>query len=147
MLNFKLLHRAAKGYAMKDTIKTFNQWLLEFVEHVGLLVIAIATVYAMTNEVVTMVVARQVALTDLLLLFLYLEVLAMVGQHYKTGKLPVRFPIYIGMVALARYLILDLKTMDDLRMFAVTSSILILAVAVLLIRFGHIRFPYPPDVP
>jgi len=132
---------------MKNTIQTFNQWLLAFVEHVGLLVIAIATVFAMTNEVVAMVNARQVALADLLLLFLYLEVMAMVGQHYKTGKLPVRFPIYIGMVALARYLILDLKTMDDWRLFAVTGSILTLALAVLLIRFGHIRFPYPSDEP
>ena len=132
---------------MKNTIKTFNQWLLSFGEHVGLLVIAIATVFAMTNEVIAMVNARQVALADLLLLFLYLEVMAMVGQHYQTGKLPVRFPIYIGMVALARYLILDLKTMDDWRMFAVTGSILILALAVLLIRFGHIRFPYPSYEP
>ena len=132
---------------MKNPVQAFNQWLLAFVEHVGLLVIAIATVFAMTNEVIAMVSARQVALADLLLLFLYLEVMAMVGQHYRTGKLPVRFPIYIGMVALARYLILDLKTMDDWRMFAVTGSILILALAVLLIRFGHIRFPYPSDEP
>ncbi len=128
---------------MKNSIQIFNQWLLAFVEHIGLLVIAVATVFAMTNEVLTMVNARQVALADLLLLFLYLEVLAMVGLHYRTGKLPVRSPIYIGMVALARYLILDLKTMDDWRMFAVTGSILILALAVLLVRFGHVRFPYP----
>ena len=132
---------------MKNPVQAFNQWLLAFVEHVGLLVIAIATVFAMTNEVIAMVNARQVALADLLLLFLYLEVMAMVGQHYRTGKLPVRFPIYIGMVALARYLILDLKTMDDWRLFAVTGSILTLALAVLLIRFGHIRFPYPSDEP
>ncbi len=130
---------------MKNTIKILNQWLLSSVEHVGLLVIAIATVFAMTNEVITMVSAREVTLADLLMLFLYLEVLAMVGLHYRTGKLPVRSPIYIGMVALARYLILDLKYMDDLRMLAVTGSVLILALAVLLIRFGHIRFPYPSD--
>jgi len=132
---------------MKNTIQKFNQWLLAFVEHIGLMVIAIATVFAMTNEVATMVNARQVALADLLLLFLYLEVLAMVGLYYRSGKLPVRSPLYIGMVALARYLILDLKTMDDLRMFAVTGSILILALAVLLVRFGHVRFPYPSDGP
>ena len=132
---------------MKNTIKTFNQWLLAFVEHVGLLVIAIATVFAMTNEVITMVSARQVALADLLLLFLYLEVLAMVGLYYRSGKLPVRSPLYIGVVALARYLILDIKSMDDLRMIAVTGSILMLALAVLVIRFGHVRFPYSPDIP
>ncbi len=119
--------------------------MLSLVEHTGLLVIAIATVFAMTSEVMTMVRSVQVTLTDLLLLFLYLEVLAMVGLYYNSGKLPVRFPLYIGMVALARYLILDMKAMDDWRMLAVTGSILILTLAVFLIRFGHVRYPYLGD--
>jgi protein PsiE len=119
--------------------------MLSLVEHTGLLVIAIATVFAITSEVVTMVRSIQVTLTDLLLLFLYLEVLAMVGLYYNSGKLPVRFPLYIGMVALARYLILDMKAMDDWRMLAVTGSILILTLAVFLIRFGHVRYPYLGD--
>lgn len=96
----------------------------------------------MANETMIMVRAGQVLLTDLLLLFLYLEVLAMVGLYYDSGKLPVRFPLYIGMVALARYLILDMKAMDDWRMLAVTGSILLLTLAVFLIRFGHVRYPY-----
>lgn len=99
----------------------------------------------MASETMTMVRAVQVTLTDLLLLFLYLEVLAMVGLYYNSGKLPVRFPLYIGMVALARYLILDMKAMDDWRMLAVTGSILILTLAVFLIRFGHVRYPYSGD--
>ncbi len=129
----------------KLTIRRFNQGMLSLVEHTGLLVIAIATVFAMTSEVMTMVRSVQVTLTDLLLLFLYLEVLAMVGLYYNSGKLPVRFPLYIGMVALARYLILDMKAMDDWRMLAVTGSILILTLAVFLIRFGHVRYPYLGD--
>jgi protein PsiE len=129
----------------KLTIRRFNQGMLSLVEHTGLLVIAIATVFAMTSEVMTMVRSIQVTLTDLLLLFLYLEVLAMVGLYYNSGKLPVRFPLYIGMVALARYLILDMKAMDDWRMLAVTGSILILTLAVFLIRFGHVRYPYLGD--
>ncbi|MBZ0106894.1 MAG: phosphate-starvation-inducible PsiE family protein [Sulfuricella denitrificans] len=131
---------------MKKPIQEFNKWMLSLVEHIGLLVIAIATVFAMGSEVVVMVRAAQVTLADLLLLFLYLEVLAMVGLYYGTGKLPVRFPLYIGMVALARYLILDMKAMDDWRMLAVTGSILMLTLAVLLIRFGHLRYPYPGEV-
>lgn len=130
---------------MKKPIQELNKWLLSLVEHIGLLVIAIATVFAMSSEVLAMVWAAQVTLADLLLLFLYLEVLAMVGLYYGTGKLPVRFPLYIGMVALARYLILDMKAMDDWRMLAVTGSILMLTLAVLLIRFGHVRYPYPGD--
>lgn len=130
---------------MKNAIQDFNQKLLSLVEHIGLLVIAIATVIAMTSEVAAMALARQVTLADLLLLFLYLEVLAMVGAYYRSGKLPVRFPLYIGMVALARYLVLDIKGMDDWRMLAVTGSILLLTLAVLMVRIGHVRYPYPSD--
>ena len=129
----------------KQTIKEFNQNLLALVENAGLLVIAIATVFAMGNETLGMVRAMTVTLTDLLLLFLYLEVLAMVGLYYGSGKMPVRFPLYIAMVALARYLILDMKSMDDWRMLAVTVSILLLTLAVFLIRYGHVHFPYPSD--
>ena len=130
---------------MKSTIQEFNQQLLSLVEHIGLLVIAIATVIAMYGEVMVMVRAELVTLADLLLLFLYLEILAMVGAYYRSGKLQVRFPIYIGMVALARYLVLDIKGMEDWRMLAVTGSILLLTLAVLVIRFGHVRYPYPGD--
>ena len=137
----KYLHRG--GDKVKKTIQEFNQQLLSLVEHVGLLVIAIATVIAMASEVVTMIRAMQVNLADLLLLFLYLEVLAMVGAYYRSGKLPVRFPLYISMVALARYLVLDFKGMDDWRMLAITASILLLTLAVLVVRIGHVRYPYP----
>lgn len=130
---------------MTKPAKKVSLKFLESVEHVGLLVIAIATVVAMTSEVVRMIQVAQVSLSDLLLLFIYLEVLSMVGQYYGSGKLPVRFPLYIGMVALARYLILDMKAMDDWRMLAVTLSILLLAGAVLVIRYGHLRYPYPSD--
>jgi protein PsiE len=51
-------------------------------------------------------------------------------------------PLYIGMVALARYLVLDMKEMDAWRMLAVAGAVLLLASAVLLIRYGHVRFPY-----
>ena len=128
---------------MKSPIQHFNQWLLALVEHIGLMVIAIATVIAMASEVLLMWQAQRVALADLLLLFIYLEVLTMVGLYYGSGKLPVRFPLYIGMVALARYLILDMKGMDGLRILAVTGAVLMLAIAVLAIRYGHVRFPYP----
>ncbi|MDP1681467.1 MAG: phosphate-starvation-inducible PsiE family protein [Burkholderiales bacterium] len=127
---------------MKNPIQNFNQWLLALVEHIGLLVIAIATVIAMSSEVLQMWQVQRVTLADLLLLFIYLEVLTMVGLYYGTGKLPVRFPLYIGMVALARYLILDMKEMDGLRILAVTGAVLMLAIAVLAIRYGHIRYPY-----
>jgi protein PsiE len=111
-------------------------------ETIGLLVITLATLVAGVFEVKVMIDAGTVTLSDLLLLFLYLEIFAMVGVYFRSGQLPVRFPIYIAIVALARYLVLDMKSLDDWRMLGVTASILLLTIAVLVIRYGHTRFPY-----
>ena len=54
-----------------------------------------------------------VLLTDLLLLFIYLEVLTLVAVYYQSGELPIKIPLYIGIVALARYLILDMRNIDS----------------------------------
>lgn len=119
-----------------------SRQVLIVVENIGLVVIAIATIIAGIQEVAKMIQAHQVRLADLLLLFIYLEVLAMVGIYLESHKLPVRLPIYIAIVALARYLVLDIKAMEDWRVMAVAGSILVLALAVLALRFGHVRFPY-----
>ena len=89
---------------------------LTLVEYAGLVVIGFATTYAMVEEVGAMIHAARVTLADLLLMFLYLEVLAMIGQYFNSGQLPVRFPLYIAMVAMARYIILDIKELTELRM-------------------------------
>ncbi len=128
-----------------DRLRRFFSGGLDGVEYLGLLVIAFATTIAMYQEVMVMVARNHVALADLLLMFLYLEVLAMIGQYFKSGQLPVRFPLYIAIVALARYLILDIKEMNELRMLAVATAIFLLTVGVLVIRYGHVRFPYRED--
>jgi len=128
-----------------DRMRRFLSGSLDAIEYIGLLVIAFATTTAMYHEVATMFEAKRVQLADLLLMFLYLEVLAMIGQYFKSGQLPVRFPLYIAMVALARYLILDLKDLSEWRMLAVACAIFLLTAAVLLIRYGHVRFPYRED--
>jgi protein PsiE len=129
-----------------DRIRRFLSGGLDIIEYLGLLVIAFATTSAMFDEVRAMFGAQRVTLADLLLMFLYLEVLAMIGQYFKSGHLPIRYPLYIAMVALARYLILDLKDLTEWRMLTVATAILLLTLAVLAIRFGHVRFPYREDV-
>jgi len=128
-----------------DRLRKFFSSGLDIVEYAGLLVIAFATTIAMYQEALGMIESHRVALADLLLMFLFLEVLAMIGQYFKSGHLPVRFPLYIGMVALARYLILDLKEMTEWRMLAVAAAIFLLTIAVLAIRYGHVRYPYRED--
>jgi len=130
---------------MMDLKHPFRHTGLRFgvlIEDAGLLLILLATLVAATQEVGHMLAARSVSLSDLLLLFIYLEVVAMVHAYWHTGQLPVRMPLYIGVVALSRYLILDIKSMDEWRMLAVAGSITLLSIAVLTIRYGHVRFPY-----
>lgn len=128
--------------AQDRPLSRFALSTLGILEAIGLIVITLATLVAGVFEVKTMVAAGTVTLADLLLLFLYLEILAMVGVYFRSGQLPVRFPIYIAIVALARYLVLDMKSLDVWRMLGVTASMLLLACAVLVIRYGHTRFPY-----
>ena len=126
---------------MKNLTKLGHKALV-WVQDIGLLIIAISTIVAVGIEINVMIEAMTVTLADLLLLFIYLEVLAMVAIYLDSGKLPVRMPLYISIVALARYLILDMKDMDTWRVIGIAAAALILAIAVLVIRFGHIRFPY-----
>lgn len=115
---------------------------ITLVEDIGLIVIAFSTVIAIVIEILSMLEARTVTLADLLLLFIYLEVLAMVAIYLDSGKLPVRMPLYIAIVALARYLILDMKSLDTWRMLGVAGAVLLISLAILVMRYGHTRFPY-----
>ena len=123
-------------------IKQYTHKSLLLIENIGLVVIAIATVIAVVQEMLGMIDRQTVALADLLLLFIYLEVLTMVAMYLDSGELPVRMPMYIAIVALARYLILDMKGMDNLRIIAVSGGMLLLAFTILVVRFGHCRYPY-----
>ncbi len=119
---------------------------LIWVQDIGLLIIAIATIIATGIELLTMLEQRHVSLADLLLLFIYLEILAMASIYLKSGKLPVRIPLYITIVALARYMILDMKNLDTWRMLSIAGAVLIIAFAILVIRYGHNNYPYSqPD--
>lgn len=115
---------------------------LDVVEYIGLLIIGFATTYAIALEVMSMWRLGTVTLSDLLLMFLYLEVLAMIGVYFRTGKLPVRYPLYIAIVALARYLLIEIKTLSDIRILAVCGGVVLLGVAVWVIRHGHANYPY-----
>lgn len=125
-----------------DNLNNFRHKTLKWIEHFGLVVIALATIIAVFQEIMFMVENRQVGLADLLLLFIYLEVFAMVALYLDTGKLPVRMPLYIAIIALARYLILDMKSLDTWRIIAIAVTALLLALTVLIIRYGHLRLPY-----
>ncbi|QTR53509.1 phosphate-starvation-inducible protein PsiE [Thiothrix unzii] len=119
-----------------------SQKLLHAIEYLLLIIITIATVIAVGQEIATIIINLKVQIADLLLLFIYLEIITMVVVYLQSGEVPVRMPLYIAMVALARYLILDMKAMSEWQMLAIASSVLLISLAVLIVRFGHVKYPY-----
>jgi phosphate starvation-inducible membrane PsiE len=79
-------------------------------------------------------------LHDILLLFIYLEIGAMVGIYFKTHRLPVRFLLYVAITALTRMLTIDVKDLTNEQILTVTGAILVLALAALTIDFSATRF-------
>lgn len=118
--------------------------LLHYIEQFGLLIILIATIIAIGQEIMVMIEHRKVDLKDLLLLFIYLEIIAMIQIYYEQHRLPIRFPIYIAIVALARYIILDSKSLEKGRLLEIGVTIMILTIAVYIVRYGHVKLPYRP---
>jgi protein PsiE len=127
--------------ALHQSIKRRLEQVIEMAELIGLLVIGIGTALAMGHLIWKMADSGGVTLTDLLLMFLYLEVFAMVGQYLKAGQLPVRFPLYIAMVSIARDVILRVGANTELHLVASAGAILLIALGVLTIRYGQCRYP------
>lgn len=130
------------GKRLSELIAANGSRAVSALELLGLALIALATVIAGSQEVGKMIALREVTLADLLLLFIYLEVLTMVGIYLESGALPVRMPLYIAMVALARHLILDMQELKGWDIIGTSVAILVISVAVLVVRYGHARFPY-----
>ncbi|MEZ9057353.1 phosphate-starvation-inducible protein PsiE [Vibrio pelagius] len=125
--------------------KGFSQPFLKIfhiLEAVLLVAITLATLFAMVEEFMHVFAEKRVLLTDILLMFIYLEVLAMVQQFVVNGKIPVRYPIYIAMMAIARYITLGMKELDAVLVVWLAVAAFILAAATLLIRVGHHYWPY-----
>ena len=118
---------------------------LTLTAQIVLIVIAVATIFAIAQEIGHVWEAGSIAVGDLLMLFLYLEVISMLNHYLGSGNLPVRYPLYIGIISLARFLVLDIKEIDAFKMFALSGSILLIAAAILIVRYGHVRFPYSED--
>ena len=110
---------------------------------IALFAIGATIVWAAVFSFLGMVERGSASIQDILLLFIYLELGAMVGIYFKTNHMPVRFLIYVAMTALTRLLFgfISVEHELDTRILIVSGAILLLAVAVLVIRYGSKRLP------
>ncbi|MFZ9994379.1 MAG: phosphate-starvation-inducible PsiE family protein [Steroidobacteraceae bacterium] len=120
---------------MNHDVKAISSRLITLTENIILLIIGLATLYATGVEVMRLIASREVALSDLFLLFIYAEVLGMVGAFYKSHRIPVTLPIIIAITALCRMIILQSKDIDPINILFEAGGILILAIAALLISY------------
>jgi phosphate starvation-inducible membrane PsiE len=117
--------------------------LVDSFHYLALFAIGATIVWSAVAAFIGMATKGQASIDDILLLFIYLELGAMVGIYFKTNHMPVRFLIYVAMTALTRLLISDVQThhRPEMGVVYVTGAILLLAVATLIVRFGSSRFP------
>ena len=104
-------------------------WTTVASEKILLAIIGIATCVAAAQYLFQMFEAREILLSDLFLLFIYVEIIGMVGAFYSTNRIPVTLPIIIAITALCRLIIMQGKEMDALMLLGESSAVLILAAA------------------
>ncbi len=102
-------------------------WTTVITEKLMLAVIGILTLLAASGEVVNMVVSRNIELGDIFLLFIYTEIIGMIGAFYASTRIPVTLPIIIAITALCRLIVLHSKEADPMNLLAEAGAILILA--------------------
>jgi protein PsiE len=120
-----------------------GNFLVEVFHHLALFAIGGTIVWSAVVAFLHMAEKGHASIDDILLLFIYLELGAMVGIYFKTNHMPVRFLIYVAMTALTRLLISDIHAQpgSEMAVLLVPGAILLLALATLVIRFGSSKFP------
>ena len=130
--------------AVESLLDKYGNWAVESFHYLALFIIGCMVIWSAGHTVIDIFTIKQYAtIDDILLLFIYLELGAMVGIYFKTNHIPVRFLIYIAITALTRLLISDIQHdhKADLDLVIITGSILILAAAILVVRFASWHYP------
>lgn len=112
----------------------------------ALFAIGASVVWAAAYDFIDMANKGSATVEDILLLFIYLELGAMVGIYFQTNRMPSRFLIYVAMTALTRMLVgfINVEHIPDMRILYVAGAILLLALSVLVLRYGSFKLPADP---
>jgi protein PsiE len=110
-----------------------------------LILIALFTVYSVGAEMYTVLMTGKITLTDLLLMFIYAEVLGMVAAFYKYNKIPISIPIFIAITALCRLIILQGKGISTVDLMYESGAVLLLAISALIIKLDLKARSKEPD--
>ena len=128
---------------IKDPADKIGRFLTDAFHLLALFAIGATTLWSAATAFVGMAVRGGASLGDILLLFIYLEVGAMVGIYFTTARFPVRYLLYIAITALSRMLIeiVGAEHQTGMDILVIASAILLLSFAVLVLRFGSHKYP------
>ena len=110
------------------------------IQLVAALIVLAATVLAFVLEIRAMYLNKTVNLADLLLLFIYIEVIGLVRSYWETRSVRISYPLVIAITALARYIILQDKNDDPATLLYIALAILIVALSTVIIRFRNSKY-------
>ena len=111
--------------------------IVKQIQLLTLIIILISTIIAIGSELYQMFIIQTVTLADLLLLFLYLEVLAMVRVFWESQSIQITLPLFIAITALSRFIILQGKSINPEILVYEAGAILLIALAILVLRFRN----------
>ena len=128
---------------MNKAASVVGTLLVDGFHFLALFAIGGAIVWSAVHAFIGMAGKGAAGIDDILLLFIYLELGAMVGIYFKTNHMPVRFLIYVTITALTRMLIGDVgqHRPTEWEVITISGAILLLALATLVIRFGSAKYP------
>jgi len=110
------------------------------IQLVAVLAVLIATIIAFFVELSVMYETKTVGLADLLLMFIYIEVLGLVRSYWETRAVRITYPLVIAITALARYIILQDKNSDPANLIYIALAILIVSIATVVVRFRNSKY-------
>lgn len=145
MIDIKWAERLRKN--LHSGADSIGNLVVEAFHYLALFGIAAITVWAAISAFIGMLGQEKISIDDILLLFIYLELLAMSGIYFRTNHMPLRFLLYIGVTALIRLLISDVShhNAPDLGIIYVCGGVLLLAFSILVVRFSSSKFPSVRD--
>ena len=106
----------------------------------AVLFVLVSTIIAFFLEVKEMYENRDIELADLLLMFIYIEVIGLVKSYWETRSVRITYPLVIAITALARFIILQDKDSDPSNLIYISIAILIVAIATVVIRFRNSKY-------
>ena len=110
------------------------------IQLVAVIVVLVSTIIAFFLEMKEMYENKDITLADLLLMFIYIEVIGLVGSYWETQSVRITYPLIIAITALARFIILQDKESDPANLIYISLAILIVAIATVIIRFRNSRY-------